>query len=52
MAQIGIINEIGDLSLGFDLLNEKDQKKYDALKQQEQDKRKSNVTGTNNKNTR
>lgn len=27
--KIGVINEIGDMGIGFDLLNEKDQKTYD-----------------------
>ena len=29
MAQIGVINEIGDMGLGFNSLNETDQMKYD-----------------------
>lgn len=41
--QIGIINEIGDMSLGFDPLNEKDQKIYqESLKAEQQTKENQN----------
>ena len=39
MAQIGVINEIGDLGLGFEPLKEDDQKKFDEnLKKKEEEK--------------
>lgn len=28
MSKIGVINEVGDMGLGFDVLNEKDQQVY------------------------
>ena len=31
--KIGVINEVGDLGLGFDELSESDQKKYDDAKE-------------------
>lgn len=37
MAEIGIINEIGDMGLGFDLLNKKDQKAYNESANKEKD---------------
>ena len=37
MAEIGVINEIGDMGLGFDLLNEKDQKAYNESANKEKD---------------
>jgi hypothetical protein len=36
--KIGIINEIGDIGIGFDLLNEQDQKTYNDAVNQEKDK--------------
>lgn len=35
MSEIGVINEQGDLGLGFDPLNEKDQKVYNENAQKE-----------------
>jgi hypothetical protein len=38
--KIGVINEIGDMGIGFDLLNEKDQKTYDdAVNHEKEDKK-------------
>lgn len=51
MANIGIITEQGDLGLGFDDLNEKDQKSYnEAMKQQQNNDRNTTVINETNKN--
>lgn len=41
--KIGVINEIGDMGLGFDELSESDAKKYKEQEKKEQEKRRSNT---------
>lgn len=40
MSQIGVITEQGDLGLGFDVLNQKDQKVYKESSQKENNEKK------------
>ena len=44
MAEYGVITEQGDLGLGFDVLNDKDQKAYNEAVNREQ--KKVNTTST------
>ena len=41
--KIGIINEIGDMGLGFDELTESDQKKLEEDQKKEHEKQNSNI---------
>jgi len=45
MQEVGVINEIGDMGLGFDPLNEKDQKVYN----ESVDKEKKDTDNTDKK---
>lgn len=39
MSEVGVLNEIGDMGLGFDPLNDKDQKAYnESVNKENQDK--------------
>ena len=40
--KIGVINEIGDIGLGFNLLNEKDQKAYNEASEKEKEQKNKN----------
>lgn len=41
--KIGVINEIGDMGLGFDELSESDQKKLEEEQKKEQEKQQRNT---------
>ena len=47
MPNIGIITEQGDLSLGFDLLNEKDQKAYNETVEREREEKQTKDSDKN-----
>ena len=40
--QIGVINEIGDMGLGFDVLNEQDQKRFEQQQKKQKQERNNN----------
>ena len=47
MAQIGVITEIGDMGLGFEPLNEADQKSYNENLKKEEEKENQNKEENN-----
>ena len=44
MPEVGVINEIGDMGLGFDLLNKKDQKTYNESVNKEKEQKGSETS--------